>query len=69
MSHDAEANEIEQLRRAVRQLREENALLRKAAETFGALADRLNMALQVERRSACRGGGNGPPDRREQAAR
>ena len=32
-------------------LREENALLRRAADTFGQLAERLDVALKEERRS------------------
>ena len=37
--------------REIAQLREENALLRRAALAFGSLAERLNEALQAERGS------------------
>lgn len=37
--------------RELAQLREENALLRRAALAFGSLAERLNQALQAERGS------------------
>ena len=33
----------------IRRLREENELLRQSAQTFGALAERLHVALQRER--------------------
>jgi hypothetical protein len=36
----------------VARLREDNAALRKSAETFGALAERLNIELQRERNAA-----------------
>jgi anti-sigma factor RsiW len=38
-------------REELARLREENALLRRAADTFGQLAERLDLALQEERRS------------------
>jgi hypothetical protein len=68
MPTDCETNDLEQLRRTISQLREENALLRKAAETFGALADRLNLALQRDARSARRGGSRDASTRRTQRA-
>ena len=36
----------------VARLREDNAALRKSAETFGALAERLNIELKRERNAA-----------------
>jgi anti-sigma factor RsiW len=39
-------------------LTEENAALRRAALAFGGLAERLNLALQEERRSKQRPAGN-----------
>ena len=44
-----EPNEIEYCARIIERLREENALLRSAAMTFGDLAERLNAALRRER--------------------
>jgi hypothetical protein len=44
-----ESNEIEYCMRIIERLREENALLRSSAMTFGALAERLNAALRRER--------------------
>ena len=61
MANTSERDEVERLRRTIDQLRvenavlrEENALLRTAAETFGALADRLNETLKRERRTPFR---------------
>ena len=44
-----EWNEIEYCVRIIERLREENALLRSSATMFGALAERLNAALNRER--------------------
>jgi hypothetical protein len=49
VSMQVELNETEYYARIVEQLREENALLRNSATTFGALAERLNAALARER--------------------
>ena len=41
----------EQLRQRIAELEEENGNLRRAAETFGRLAERLNSELAAERRA------------------
>jgi hypothetical protein len=41
-------------RQELDRLREENALLRRAADTFGQLAERLDVALKEERRYGLR---------------
>ena len=41
-------DELEECKERNRQLEEENELLRESAETFGALADRLNEKLQPD---------------------
>ena len=43
-------DELTNCREKVAQLVEENAMLRQANEDFGSLAERLNDALQTERR-------------------
>jgi hypothetical protein len=50
-------DELARCKAEVRELKEENQHLRHAADTFGALADRLNSSLREERRK-------GEPDRR-----
>ena len=50
-------DELARCKAEVSELKEENQQLRQAADTFGALADRLNSSLREERRK-------GEPDRR-----
>lgn len=45
------SDELDKCRQELAEIKAENATLRKAAEAFGALAERLNQALQEERRS------------------
>jgi predicted RNase H-like nuclease (RuvC/YqgF family) len=47
----------------IRELREENESLRKSADEFAALAERLQRALVRERRRTDRDGSKGSPDR------
>jgi hypothetical protein len=47
---DADPETLEDCRRAIAQLKEENADLRESAGLFGGLAERLNQTLQEERR-------------------
>jgi len=63
--------ELARCKEEVRELQEENQHLRKAADTFGALADRLNSSLREERRtreSDRRSAVRSQPDRRESTA-
>jgi hypothetical protein len=46
----AEEDILKKYRDEIRLLREENELLRRSARFFGALAERLHVALQEERR-------------------
>jgi len=50
------ANECSRCREELARLTEENAALRRAAMTFGGLAERLNVSLQEERRARQRPG-------------
>ena len=56
MEHDAQKGEedvvaaLEDCEHQVDQLKRENKLLRDASRTFGALAERLNASLTLERR-------------------
>ena len=54
-------------REELARLREENSLLRRAADTFGQLAERLDAALREERRSgrSRRRQARPDPDRRQ----
>ena len=49
------ADDCSNCREELARLTEENAALRRAALAFGGLAERLNLALQDERRSRQRG--------------
>ena len=46
----AEKDVLRQYQEEIRSLREENELLRRSARAFGALAERLHVSLQEERR-------------------
>ena len=50
------ADECSRCREELARLTEENAALRRAAMTFGGLAERLNVSLQEERRARQRPG-------------
>ncbi len=54
-------------REELARLREENSLLRRAADTFGQLAERLDVALKEERRAGLnrRRRARQDPDRRQ----
>ena len=61
--------ELARCKEEVRELQEENQHLRKAADTFGALADRLNSSLLEERRESDRRSAvRSQPDRRQSTA-
>lgn len=63
--------ELARCKEEVRELQEENQHLRQAADTFGALADRLNSSLRDERRtreSDRRVEARSKPDRRQSTA-
>ena len=65
-----EDDSVEDYQQVVRRLQEENAELRKAAGQFGELAERLNTALQAERRQAeRRQAPRETPDRRSAPSR
>ena len=51
------ADDCSHCREELARLTEENAALRRAALAFGGLAERLNLALQEERRSRQRSAG------------
>jgi hypothetical protein len=61
----------EDCRKELERLQEENDRLRRSAASFGALAERINVALQRERRSGRdrRGAARETPDRRQHAYR
>ena len=64
-------DELARCQAEVRELKEENQQLRQAADTFGALADRLNSSLREERRKSetdRRGAVRSQPDRRQGTA-
>jgi hypothetical protein len=64
-------NELARCKEEVRELKEENQQLRQSADTFGALADRLNSSLREERRKSDtdrRGAARPEPDRRQSTA-
>lgn len=63
-------DELARCKEEVRELKEENQHLRQAADTFGALADRLNSSLREERRRASdrRSAVRSEPDRRQSTA-
>jgi len=52
------ADDCSHCREKLARLTEENAALRRAALAFGGLAERLNLALQEERRARQRSTGN-----------
>jgi hypothetical protein len=54
MDNERDDRSLESCREEVRRLEEENRRLRDSAKTFGDLAERLNTALERERR----GGGD-----------
>jgi hypothetical protein len=57
----ADEQELATCRRELQRLKAENAALRDSSESFGNLAERLNVALQRERGSSRDGHGpNGP---------
>lgn len=61
-------DELARCQAEVRELKEENQHLRRAADSFGALADRLNSSLREERRQRGtdrRVGSRSQPDRRQ----
>lgn len=64
-------DELARCQAEVRELKEENQQLRQAADTFGALADRLNSSLREERRQSetdRRSAVRSQPDRRQSTA-
>ena len=65
-SHD---DVLRQFQEEIRSLREENELLRRSARAFGALAERLHVCLQEERRRGHdrRGAQRATVDRRQAA--
>ena len=53
--------ELDVCRQELQRLTAENAALRYSSETFGDLAERLNVALKIERRSPSDMRPSGPP--------
>jgi ABC-type transporter Mla subunit MlaD len=63
------ADDCANCREELARLTEENAALRRAALAFGGLAERLNVALQDERRSRQRAANNPVRDTAEPSGR